>query len=470
MPRRPSSTQLSTQRRAPNWTKDEVIAFITLLCEARRAGRLDVVRGGPLRVVLESLVEPMETLTGRSHTYEGLNARFRHLKDFWKVFVDAYQRSATVYHPDTGQLELSDQDREVFLHSRGRHGKKVVRYGLPVGDTVSFETWIEVWGTVLPSGHNIVEADDDAGFATLSSASSGNPTGASEEEGDPDTVSEASQLSSSAGLRTALERFNLQPPSQSPASASDPSNSEVVPPPTGPFINETPAVSQSRQSTPSRPSQQTQSVSLIASTDTPVTPADDDLEATPRVQRSRRRSPSARSRSPPSSPSARARSRASPGTVSRALAQAGGGIPDRSPRDESAGRGNRGRALRGIRGTRRGGRGSVSQGNGSSSDSLERNRTARVRGTVTDEGIGKLAEAFLHQSSQPRQFNISTRTPGAEDHEKAIEAARVHTEGRGDNLFIRLVVWLARNPLNPVVWNSLKTADERERFIEATDI
>lgn len=479
-----SSTQQPNQRRAPNWTRSEVIAFLSLLCEAKRAGRLDVARGGPLRVVLESLVEPLETLTGRSHTYEGLIARFRHLKDFWKVFVDAYQRSATVYHPDSGRLELSEQDREIFLHQRGRHGKKVVKDGLPIGGSVSLETWMEVWGSVLPSGHNIVEANDDTGFLALLAAPSGNPTSQSriestanddegvveEEEGDPDTVSEASQLSSSStGLNVALERFNFESEDQPPIVASEPSNGQTVPPASWP-PDETSVVPQSRQNTPPRPSQQTRGVSSAASTDTSIIAAEDELEATPRVQRSRRRSPSARSRSPPASPGARARSRASPEAVSRALAQAGGGIPDRSPREESAGRGNRGRPLRGSRGARRGGRGSNSQANGSSSDSLERNRTARGRGTVTDEGLGKLAEAFLHHSSQPRQYNISTRAPGAEDHERAIEAARVHTEGRDDDLFIRLIVWLGRNPLNPVGWNSLKTAVERERFIEATGI
>ncbi|SPJ73829.1 uncharacterized protein FTOL_03559 [Fusarium torulosum] len=106
----------------------------------------------------------------------------------------------------------------------------------------------------------------------------------------------------------------------------------------------------------------------------------------------------------------------------------------------------------------------VSTNDNASSTQRKKTKTAQLNSNLIDD----LQSIIGSSCSATNEFII--RPVGAEDLETAIkDCTQLFTESHGVPFVIKVTHWLREDPLNAVVWNSLKEKELKEAFVESLE-
>ncbi|OAA46119.1 hypothetical protein NOR_02872 [Metarhizium rileyi] len=156
-----SSTQQTTYNR---WTDSQQLRFLQLLYEARVNGRFESSKKGVRKAVFISFLPDLqERFPERTWEYAVLDKKENEFRNFWRVFLEAANRSGTKYHEQTGMLSMSVDNADLIRAKEpSRIANRVIRKPLLINDDVTFNTWSEIFAKDLPACHNILKAGDRA--------------------------------------------------------------------------------------------------------------------------------------------------------------------------------------------------------------------------------------------------------------------------------------------------------------------
>ncbi|EXA29175.1 hypothetical protein FOVG_19291 [Fusarium oxysporum f. sp. pisi HDV247] len=162
----PPATASASQNRNTRgwrWSDDQILYFLELLLAARRQGKLRITKNKHIYLVLTGFLQYFSRRWPEVQwTTRTLSNRLTLEKRFWRAFRDAVSRSETAFDEESARIITTEENQQLIIKRHGSEGRKVIRDGLLVSDSITYDSWEEIFNNDAVAGRRIHTARDDS--------------------------------------------------------------------------------------------------------------------------------------------------------------------------------------------------------------------------------------------------------------------------------------------------------------------
>lgn len=145
------------------WADDQTLFLLEKLLQARREGNLDLNKASQHCLLFLSFVPDFQDRWPNDYWDSSvLRRKLQDLKLFWRAFQQALGWSGDKYNEETGKLSISEENEAKLRHLHPMQRGRVIRKGLTIGSSVTFDSWSEIFADDPPAGGHIRGPRDDA--------------------------------------------------------------------------------------------------------------------------------------------------------------------------------------------------------------------------------------------------------------------------------------------------------------------